>query len=109
MPLKVVSVICATLTKPNVVYNSPKVCSPGNTYSVQGLSFLALILLSGRLYEASKEISFLRVVLAAWMPSEADLLGDDHKATSVVLDRSRQTLTNLKGDLESFLCKMITG
>ncbi|KAL1429233.1 hypothetical protein MTO96_016562 [Rhipicephalus appendiculatus] len=39
-----------------------------------GLSFLALILLSGRLYEASKEIAFLRVVLAAWMPSESDLL-----------------------------------
>ncbi|XP_077531596.1 uncharacterized protein LOC144143739 [Haemaphysalis longicornis] len=77
-------------------------------YVPLGLSFLALILLSGRLYEASKEIAFLRVVLAAWMPSEADLLlggnSDDHK--SLVLDRSRQTLTNLKGDLESFLLEL---
>ncbi|KAL3173288.1 hypothetical protein MRX96_012412 [Rhipicephalus microplus] len=72
-----------------------------------GLSFLALILLSGRLYEASKEIAFLRVVLAAWMPSESDLLlggADDHK--SLVLDRTRQTLTNLKGDLEAFLLEL---
>ncbi|XP_077507811.1 uncharacterized protein LOC144118904 [Amblyomma americanum] len=74
----------------------------------QGLSFLALILLSGRLYEASKEIAFLRLVLAAWIPSEADLMlggaADDHK--SLVLDRSRQTLTNLKGDLEAFLLEL---
>ncbi|KAH6945544.1 hypothetical protein HPB50_008920 [Hyalomma asiaticum] len=76
-------------------------------YVPLGLSFLALILLSGRLYEASKEIAFLRVVLAAWMPSESDLLlggTDDHK--SLVLDRTRQTLTNLKGDLEAFLLEL---
>ncbi|CAN7949466.1 unnamed protein product, partial [Ixodes pacificus] len=72
----------------------------------QGLSFLALILLSGRLYEASKEISFLRLVLASWMPSDADLLGEDTKAGSVLSERSRQTITNLKVDLESFLLEL---
>ncbi|KAH7983822.1 hypothetical protein HPB52_014597 [Rhipicephalus sanguineus] len=61
-------------------------------YVPLGLSFLALILLSGRLYEASKEIAFLRVVLAAWMPSESDLLlgsADDHK---MELTSARTTL-----------------
>ncbi|CAN7983134.1 unnamed protein product [Ixodes hexagonus] len=71
-----------------------------------GLSFLALILLSSRLYEASKEISFLRLVLASWMPSEADMLGEDHKAGSVLIDRSRQTITNLRVDLESFILEL---
>ncbi|XP_064458753.1 uncharacterized protein LOC135369052 isoform X2 [Ornithodoros turicata] len=68
-----------------------------------GLSFLALILLSGRLYEASKEIVFLRVVLAAWMPSDAELAGEK---AGLLADRSRQTLANLKGDIETFLLEL---
>ncbi|KAM7305357.1 hypothetical protein ISCGN_015254 [Ixodes scapularis] len=79
---------------------------PPGVYIPLGLSFLALILLSGRLYEASKEISFLRLVLASWMPSDADLLGEDTKAGSVLSERSRQTITNLKVDLESFLLEL---
>lgn len=77
--------------------STPTVCVP------LGLSFLALILLSGRLYEVSKEIAFLRAVVTAWFPSDSELSGEK---SGILADRSRQMLTNLKGDIDAFLLEL---
>ncbi|XP_023244468.1 uncharacterized protein LOC111642364 [Centruroides sculpturatus] len=95
-----------------------------------GLSFLALILLGGRLYEVDREVSFLDLVMNTWLPkprsesssskpntSPVALSAKAHRPVghgpvtrTITIDPTRRLLhtTNLRIDLDYFVVELST-
>lgn len=95
-----------------------------------GLSFLALILLGGRLYEVDREVSFLDLVMNTWLPkprsesssskpssSPVALSAKAHRPVghgpvtrTIIIDPTRRLLhtTNLRIDLDYFVVELST-
>lgn len=84
----------------------------------QGLSFLALILLAGRLHEVDREVNFLQLVLGNWLPNDTVISsrnrgpsqtgqGNNAKSsTSQLTLIQKQHFNHLKNDIKHFIMEL---